>query len=76
VLTPPGIWIDQTNDLIEVRNLNLNLNLDQAINVQFRVSQALNDDGVVAWKVKREFNSVRPSTSINQYYFDEEFPVA
>jgi hypothetical protein len=68
--TPPGIWIDQTNDLIEVRNLNL----VEAINVQFRVSQALNDAGVVAWKVKRKFNSVRPSTSINQYYFDEELP--
>ena len=66
--TPPGIWIGQTNDLIEERNLNL----DEAIHVQFRVSQALLDAGIVAWDVKTFFNSVRPSTSVNQYYFDEK----
>ena len=68
--TPPGIWIDQTNHLVEDRNLNL----DEAIDVQFRVSQALRDAAIVAWDVKRIFNSVRPSTSINQYYFDEKLP--
>ena len=68
--TPPGIWIDKTNDLVEDRNLKL----EEAIDVLFRVSQALNDAGVVAWDVKRIFNSVRPSTSINQYYFDEQLP--
>ncbi len=68
--TPPGIWVEFNSELIRERDLNL----EKAIFSQFNVSQALLDAGIAAWKVKTRFDSVRPQTSINQYYYNQQLP--
>lgn len=67
---PPGLLIQITDDLIKEHKLNLR----DATIASYKVSNGLHDGAIVAWANKTFFNSVRPVTSINQYYYDQNLP--
>jgi hypothetical protein len=65
---PPGQLLDIAVDLIG----KYNLNLKDAISACFSVASGLHDAAITAWDHKTRFNSVRPQTAINQYFYNEK----
>jgi hypothetical protein len=66
--TPPGLWLDQLDQIITSRELNL----DQTIELNMKASQAMFDASIATWNTKYSFNTVRPGTSIRQIFADTQ----
>jgi hypothetical protein len=59
--TPPGHWLDITDQLAQSQGLSTL----QTARLGSLVSQAENDAGIAAWAVKYQYNLWRPVTAIN-----------
>ena len=57
---PPGHWLSITDSLCQSRGLSIS----QCARLTSLVSQAQNDAGIGAWKVKYQYNLWRPVTAI------------
>ena len=66
--TPPGIWLKDLGGLIVSRALNL----DDTIELNLKATQAMYDASIAVWNTKYHFNTVRPGTSIRQFYAEDQ----
>lgn len=65
---PPGHWA-LFSQFVSFRDAH---GLDEDVKLFFAANNASMDGGIVAWKLKRAFDSVRPITAIHNLFKDQE----